>query len=151
MKIIIDTNGEIKEEYISFHIYEVTDRISKVISYIENVDTYLVGKNDERLYKVKHEDILYIETVDKKSFLYTKEEVYALSEKLYQLEEKLQFADFIRISKSMILNIDKILSIYPTISGRFEARLENEEKVSISRSYTSKLKVKIGLGKEAKS
>lgn len=150
MKIIIDTIEKIQEEYVSFHIHAMNDKISKAIAYIENTETYLVGKHDEKRFKIQYEDILYIETVDKKSFLYTKNNVYTLPEKLYQLEENLQFADFIRISKSMILNIDKIQSIYPTISGRFEAELENSERVSISRSYVSKLKVKLGLGKEGK-
>lgn len=147
MKVIIDEIKETQEEYILFHIREVDDKMSRAIRYIENMDIYLVGKSDEKLYKVKYKDIYYIETVDKKSFLYTGENVFSSSEKLYQLENKLEHTDFIRVSKSMILNIDKLELVYPTISGRFEAKLLNQEAVTISRSYVPELKKKLGLGR----
>lgn len=148
MKVIIDEIKETQEEYILFHVKKVDTKVSKAIRFIENMDAYLVGKEDEKLYKISFKDIFYIETVDKKSFLYTVDNVFATSEKLYQLEEKLQFADFIRISKSMILNIDKIDMIYPTISGRFNAKLLNQEIVTISRGYVPELKKKLGVGRK---
>ncbi|MES9719013.1 LytTR family transcriptional regulator DNA-binding domain-containing protein [Bacillus safensis] len=49
------------------------------------------------------------------------------------------------MSKSMILNIDSIVAISPKTSGRFEAKLTNEEKVMISRFYIQSLKEKLGL------
>lgn len=147
MKIIVDSIEEMSEEYVSFHIYQMTDRISQAISHLTETPTYLVGERDELFYNIAYEAILYIETVDKNSFLYTEEHVYRLREKLYQLEEKLAIVDCIRVSKSMILNIDKIESVYPTISGRFEARLVNQERVTISRSYVASLKLKLGIGR----
>lgn len=147
MKIIVDSIEEMSEEYVSFHIYQMTDRISQAISHLTETPTYLVGERDELFYNIAYEAILYIETVDKNSFLYTEEHVYRLREKLYQLEEKLAIVDCIRVSKSMILNIDKIESVYPTISGRFEARLVNQERVTISRSYVASLKRKLGIGR----
>ena len=50
-----------------------------------------------------------------------------------------------RISKSMIVNIEKILHISPALGGRFEAVLENDEKVIISRLYVPILKNKFGV------
>lgn len=148
MKIVIKEIKETQEEYILFHVQEVDEKINKMIDLIKNTDTHLIGKEDEKLYKVGYKDILYIETVDKKSFMYTSNHVLALSEKLYQLEERLELVDFVRVSKSMLLNLDKIDSIYPTISARFEARLTNGEVVTISRSYVPKLKKKLGIGRE---
>ncbi|MBP1042589.1 LytTR family transcriptional regulator DNA-binding domain-containing protein [Vagococcus sp. BWB3-3] len=148
MKIIIDNIEESAEEYVSFHVYHMTDRISQAISHLKETVTHIVGERNEELYTIAYEAILYIETVDKKSFLYTEEHVYSLRDKLYQLEEKLAIVDCIRVSKSMILNIDKIDAVYPTISGRFEARLVNQERVTISRSYVTNLKNKLGIGKD---
>ncbi|WP_410976907.1 LytTR family DNA-binding domain-containing protein [Bacillus safensis] len=95
--------------------------------------------------KIYYHDILYIESVDKKSFLYTTDGVFLLKEKLFELEERLEIYDYVRISKSMILNIDSIADISPKTSGRFEASLTNEEKVMISRFYIQALKEKLGL------
>ena len=45
----------------------------------------------------------------------------------------------------MILNTDKIDFVAPSFSGRFEATLQNGEKVTVSRQYVSILKKKMGL------
>ena len=66
-------------------------------------------------------------------------------ERLYQLEEVIEELPFMRISKSMIVNIEKILHISPALGGRFEALLENDEKVIISRLYVPILKNRLGV------
>ena len=45
----------------------------------------------------------------------------------------------------MIVNIEKILHISPAPGGRFEALLENDEKVIISRLYVPILKNRLGV------
>lgn len=145
MKITIDEIKEIQEDSILFQVKEVNDKIRKAVTYLENLETYLVGKSEDKVYKINFETIYYIETVDKKSFVYTETDVMIVNEKLYQLEEKLRFADFVRVSKSLILNINKIEFVYPSISGRFQAKLFNQEVVTIARSYVSNLKKKLGL------
>lgn len=49
-----------------------------------------------------------------------------------------------RCSKSMILNAGKIDYVLPSLSGRFEAVLDNDEKVILSRQYVSTLKRLLG-------
>jgi DNA-binding LytR/AlgR family response regulator len=54
-------------------------------------------------------------------------------------------SDFLRISKSVIVNLSKIKSLSPALSGRFEAALDNGEKVIISRQYVGDLKKRLGI------
>ena len=54
-------------------------------------------------------------------------------------------ASFIRASKNMILNINKINSISHTFSGKMTATLINGEKAEISRNYVQLLKEKLGI------
>jgi len=61
------------------------------------------------------------------------------------LEDQLGKNEFIRVSKSCILNLNKIGSLAPSLGGRFEARLKNGEKVIISRQYVNSLKEVLGL------
>lgn len=89
-------------------------------------------------------DIFYFESVDKKVFAYCSQSVYEVKEKLYQVEELSEIIPFMRISKS-IINLDKIRHISPALGGRFEALLENNEKVIISRQYVPILKDKLGV------
>ena len=62
-----------------------------------------------------------------------------------ELEQRFAGTDFIRISKSMILNLAKVERFAPSFSGRFEAILQNGEKVMISRQYVPALKKQLGL------
>ncbi|OJT60314.1 LytTR family DNA-binding domain-containing protein [Bacillus altitudinis] len=134
-------------EYVSFHIYELNPAIEKLVQQVEQSAPYFLAQEPmkERVKKVYYHDILYIESVDKRSFLYTSDGVFLLKEKLFELEKQLEAHDYVRISKSMILNIDSIAAISPKTSGRFEAKLTNEEKVMISRFYIQSLKEKLGL------
>lgn len=68
-----------------------------------------------------------------------------VKEKLYQVEELSEMFPFMRISKSMIINLDKIRHISPALGGRFEALLENDEKVIISRQFVPIFKDKLGV------
>ncbi|WP_370775305.1 LytTR family DNA-binding domain-containing protein [Anaerobutyricum hallii] len=61
------------------------------------------------------------------------------------MEELSEMLPFMRISKSMIINLDKIRHISPALGGRFEALLDNDEKVIISRQYVPILKDKLGV------
>jgi DNA-binding LytR/AlgR family response regulator len=53
--------------------------------------------------------------------------------------------DFLRISKSVILNLSKVQKLIPALSGRFEAVLHNGLKVIISRQYVTELKKRLGI------
>ena len=63
-------------------------------------------------------------------------------EKRYELEEKLTGYDFIRINKSMILNIRHVEYIMPDIQSRFVVVLKNKEKLIVTRNYASEFKIK---------
>lgn len=72
-------------------------------------------------------------------------EVYETTEKLFEWEKRLQDTAFVRISKSTILNTDKLKSVRPILSGRMEALLMNGEKQMINRHYLISFKNKFGL------
>jgi DNA-binding LytR/AlgR family response regulator len=88
--------------------------------------------------------LYYIESVDKKTFVYTKQNCYETRLRLYELEETLG-AYFLRVSKSMIVNLRKIKGVKSDISGRMEATLLNDEKIVISRSYVKEIKRRLDI------
>jgi DNA-binding LytR/AlgR family response regulator len=96
-------------------------------------------------YTVSGGRYLLIDTVDNKTFLYLKDKVYESKQKLYELENSLANSDFFTSIKSVILNLRKIKSLSPALSGRFEALLDNGEKVIISRQYMGDLKKRLGI------
>ena len=100
-------------------------------------------QGETRLINIR--DILYFESVDKRCFLYTVDNVYETVLKLYELEEMLESSGFLRNSKSQILNIARINSICPDFGGRIEAIMDNGEKLIISRQYSKILKERLEL------
>ena len=102
------------------------------------------GLLDGKLYRLKLGDVYYFEIVDGSSFLYCQKEVFSCKQKLYEFEALCLGTMLFRCSKSMILNAEKIDYILPSLSGRFEAVLDNGEKVMISRQYVSTLKRLLG-------
>nr|WP_276008886.1 LytTR family DNA-binding domain-containing protein [Aequitasia blattaphilus] len=108
-------------------------------------DSFLFAQRGEKNYRIYLKNIYYFEAVEKKVFVYTKEHIYEVKDKLYQIEEKYESLDFLRVSKSVIVNINKIEAIYPALSGRFEVELYNGERLWISRSYVMDIKAKLGL------
>jgi len=86
----------------------------------------------------------YIESVDKRSFVYTKGDCFETRLRLYELEETLG-TYFLRISKSMIVNLKKIKGVKSDLSGRMEATMLNGEKIVISRSYVKEIKRRLDL------
>lgn len=58
-----------------------------------------------------------------------------VKQRLYELEMILSDRDFIRISKSVIININKIKSLKPEINRTILATMYNGEQLFVSRKY----------------
>lgn len=98
-----------------------------------------------QMHIINPKDVFYFESVDNKVFIYCQAKVFESRLKLYEIEKVYENWDFFRASKSTILNITKIDSVRPVFYGRFEALLQNGEKVFISRQYVPVLRKKLGL------
>lgn len=148
MKVNINIISSQLEEEVNFNVHKVEKKVTQAIELLTSSNEaikHLLGRKEDKYYKVNVDEIFYIEAIDRKLFIYTKTETYEISEKLYALEEQLSNVNFIRISKSMLLNINKIHSFYAKLSGNLEALLTNKEKVTISRRYVANLKNKLGM------
>lgn len=123
---------------------EATDTIRKIETLLYGLEKKIACTKDGRSLFINKCDILYFESVDKRCYLYTKDDVYEVPHKLYEVEELLS-GDFIRNSKSQILNMAEIESLCPDFGGRIEVAMSNCEKLIVSRQYAKILKERLGL------
>lgn len=144
MKTRIELISENQPEEIVVRCYQITDEIQNMISFIEN-DKKIIGYKRGTAYPLKMTDIYYFEIVDQKAFIYCEKDIYESKMKLYEFERETEGTSFFRASKSLIINADKVDSIKPSLSGRFEVILLNKEKLIVSRQYVRVLKHMIGL------
>ncbi len=127
-------------EIVEIHCHKISDEVKEIVAFVKSRQGQLTGTIDDRRFEIPVSDIFYIESVDNKSFLYTREKVYETKHKIYELEEILREKRFIRISKSTLLNLMKISSIKPALNGRFTAVLCSGEETIISRKYVPEFK-----------
>ncbi|MGO0861773.1 LytTR family DNA-binding domain-containing protein [Clostridioides difficile] len=143
MKVIIETPLDGEEDEIIIRCRNLDDEMLKLIFNIKMQRESLIAYKNEQLYRINPLDVYYFESVDNHTYLYCKNDVYEFKKKLYQIEEIFLNSDFLRISKSVILNLTKIDSIVQAFNGRFEVILDNDEKTIISRQYVPMLKKKL--------
>ena len=95
-------------------------------------------ENEE--YSVPLNDIYYLESVDKKAFIYTKSDVYQTSHRLTELEKMIHGAGFVRVSRSVIINVEKLKGIKNLPNSKLEAILINDERICVNRNYLNDIR-----------
>lgn len=140
IRLIIDESEEHEEVEINIKCKQIDKRLRRIIEQIKQHEMILTGKKDGEIYSLVVGDLYYFESVDNKVFLYDEKEVFESDLKLYELEQTVENTDFIRISKSLIVNISHIERVRALFNGKFEATLTNGEKVIINRHYVKMFK-----------
>ena len=140
MKLEIRKIPENEPEMVEIRYHWITDEIQEIVSFVKSRQGQLSATRDGQRFEVPVMDLFYAESVDERVFLYTASDSYEIRMKLYELEDLLKSKSFLRISKSMIVNLMKISSVRPALNGRFSAVLKNGEEIIISRKYVPELK-----------
>lgn len=140
MKLVIEQSLEYDDVEITIKCGLIDKRLENLIEQIRIYSFSITGKKDNTSYYIKLEDIFYFESIDDKTFIYSKNDIYECDLKLYELEEYLLNTSFTRISKSCILNTEKLKGVKAMINGKLEATLYNNEKVIINRHYVKSVK-----------
>ena len=133
MKVTIVEDPNIRETEISIVCEKMTNEINDIVSKISAVGLTVAGKKDEETFLIPIKEIFYFESVDGKIFFCTEN------------EKSLKNLRFSRISKTVIANLDKMLSIRKAENSRLTATLVNQEKLIVSRQYVSEIKKKLGV------
>lgn len=140
-----------QEEQVIIECVEITKEIEQIRSYVQTKGKELSGFEGNRIRCFCLDDVLYFEAVDEKLFAYTKDKIYELKMRLYEVQETYEQYHFIRCSKSVVLNLMQLDSISPAINGRFHAHMKNGEVLIISRQYVKALKQRVVGGSKNES
>jgi len=144
LKININIDEACTETEITITSATMSEELQRVIAALRVLDFKLTGIRNGETYILDAAQVMYIDTVDKKTFIYTKKDIYETSLRLYELETQLSKSDFFRAGKSIIINFNKIKSLKTDIGGRIIVMMENNEKLIVSKQYASYIKEKLG-------
>ena len=123
----------------------LTQDIEKIISLMRMINMQIAVKQEDEIILLDTDKILYIEAVERNTFVYTKDSSYESDLKLYQVEQELLEQNFIRISKQCILNLRKIKSLKADINRKIRVTLVNDEQIIVSRMYAEELRKRLGV------
>ena len=99
----------------------------------------IIGMQDNDIFIINISDIIMFYSEEKNNFCKTKDGVYRIKEKLYYLEEKLSQKDFIRISNSVIANINHVKCFNTSIIVKIIIKFKNGAEETVSRRKTSEI------------
>jgi len=142
MKITINTDDQYTETEIIVNCDRLGDDIEKLLAAVKMLDMRLTVYKDKRQYVIEAADVIYVESTDKRTFLYTDTDVYESHLRLYELEEKLAGCNFLRASKNCLFNINHVQSIEPDLH-RLILTTAKGIKLIVSRQYAPAVKLKL--------
>jgi two-component system LytT family response regulator len=99
----------------------------------------LVVKTDGRVLLIKVNDIDWIEAADNYVTLHVGKESHMMRETMNSIESRLPPERFMRVSRSTIVNLERIQELQPMFHGEYTVLLKTGAKVTLSRSYRDKL------------
>jgi DNA-binding LytR/AlgR family response regulator len=136
MKVNLFVSRDIEEPHADIHTNELTDNITKAMSILESDDTneILAVKNGSDITLLQFDDVFMLRVENKQVKVYAENNEYVIKKPLYQVEESLS-GDFVRISKTTIVNLKKIKRVAPSLKGMMFIELKNGLKDNISRKY----------------
>lgn len=145
MKIEIDIDEKYPDTEVVIRANKLDSDVERLVAMMRMVNMQIGVRKNEETYLLDVEKILYIETVERKTFVYTSDETYESDLKLYEIEQELLERDFFRISKQSIVNIRMIKSLKSDINRKIRITLRNDEQIVVSRMYSDELRRKLGL------
>ena len=135
MRLIKTKEESIEENYLELHYDKIDEETNAVLDRLRDTLRYIEGTFEEKKVTIALTDIFYIETVDRKTFAYTKDMCVEVKEALRDIIEEFSNIGFVRISKSAVVNIYKIKKLQGDINMRVIIYLKNDEKLIMNRSY----------------
>lgn len=145
MKVNVVVEPELEEEYAEIHVKGITDEITRLSKVIQNKSQAITGMDEyERNVVIEETDIVALHAEKKWCRIYTDTSNYSCRKRLYEVENMLG-ADFMRISKSIIVNLRKIESVEAVFNGMLLLRMKNGSKEYVSRTYLSQMKEYFGI------
>lgn len=146
----MDVEVKLDESCKNPHIIILTDRITDEITELvqrlsDTTPKIIVGSIDGKLTVLEPDDIVRIYACCGKVIAVAGGEEYILKIRLYEVEERLDRNSFVRISKSEIINLQKVKCFDLSITGTVCVTMKDGGNYYVSRRYVSKIKKFLGV------
>lgn len=144
MKITIE-HVSCEENEVILKCRELDAEMQEVLSYLKKSMPKLAAKKEEDLILLGPNEIFYADSVDNRTFLYTKDDVLESKDSLASIEEKFSDSGLVRIGKSQLVNLHHVRQLKSILYSRIQITLESGDKLVVSRHYAQVFKNRLGV------
>ena len=150
MKLFVREKCDVSETEVEIRCRVRDSEVNELINEISNTGTNVIGERDKGEFcQVPLAGIMYFEAVEGKVFAYLRNDVIRVKNTLYEVEETYAGRHFVRISKSVVVNLRTIMNMRPEEGRRVRLELDSGEFLIVSKNYVGCFKKALGM-KEAK-
>lgn len=146
MQLEIKIDSSYTEPKIIVMTASMTDEVQAVMKKLsENTPQIITGSRNDKIEVLEPEDLIRIYASSGKVFAVTSNGEYPVRLRLYELEERLDANQFVRISNSEIINLKKVQNFDLSFTGTICVKLSDGTLTYVSRRYVSKIKKILGI------
>ena len=145
MKIEINVDEHAADLQISVTCKQLTPDVERILATLRMLNHQLTARKDGEIHLLDIAQVIYIESVDRRCFIYTSDEIYESDFRLYELEQQLATYGFFRASKSFLIHLQNIQSLKADINRKIRVTMSNGEQIVVSRQYANELKKRLGV------
>lgn len=144
MKVNIEIFPEISEAELVVKTRSVDEEVTDLLRYLQSKETFpLYGRKGGKHYRIDRDNIVRVYAQDKNVYIKLDNGKEVLVDyRLYELES-LFLEEFVRISKSELINIKKIEYFELEFTGSIKICFPNKDFTYSSRRYLKQIKEKL--------
>lgn len=147
MRVELNIDADCKEPFAVLNISKLTPAMQSAVEMLERegIENIITAQAHGKVYIIDPEHIEVIRTEGRELALYNKlKERYILDKPLYELQDMLG-NNFIRISKSAIINFRRIHHVEASFNGTMGVVMHNGVEEVITRSFKQQFKERLGV------
>jgi len=147
MKVNIDIDDKYEGTSITIQTNEWTDELEHLLTLIKKEKpNRLFGIEEDQTILLHPDEIDFIYSENRKVYAALDNRRLEIRKKLYEVEHMLASHHFMRFSKSVIGNIDRIQRFELSFNGNLCVYFKSGNKEYITRKYVASIKDKLTMG-----
>lgn len=146
MQVEIKIDASCTEPKVIILTDAMTEEVNAIVQKLSDHNLPIIsGSRDGKTKILEQNELFRIYAGGGKVFALTDSGEYLLRLRLYEAEDRLNPAQFVRISNSEIINLKKVKNFDLSFSGTISVEMTNGTTTYVSRRYVAKIKKLLGL------
>ena len=148
MRVKVEIDANLTEMTATIHAPKITPQLTALVATLEGVAdnaSFLIVKKDDKLFIIEPDQIEIIRVEGDDIILYNREaQSFTITKTLQEIYNSLT-DNFVRISKSVIVNINRVDHLSNSFNSTMYIAMKNGVSDYISRKYLGDFKKRLGI------